>query len=187
MIQPVRQPRALRAGALRALHLALNSPVVAHESLPSGPAAAAVALDGEGALVCLRSLRGGHTTFFVSSETLIAEPQLALDAALAFAERLGFVFDDDALAQRGEPAARALWLELCGDVALLAEPDPEPELEEIEEGDDEPELELEDALDDRAAPLWREDLQIAALPPRVQPLLLSKFRFFDALRQEESR
>lgn len=187
MIQPVRQPRALRAGALRALHLALNSPVVTHEALPSGPAAAAVALDAEGALVCLRSLRDGHTAFFVSSETLVAEPQLALDAALAFTERLGFVFDHDALAQRGESVALRLWLELCGDAIGVAEPEPEDadELELEREPLEHDELDDEDLELDDATP-WPAVLLLGALPA-AEPLQLSKFRFFAAQRQEESR
>jgi hypothetical protein len=176
MIQRDRQPRALRAGGLRALHLGLNSPVVAHESLPSGPAAAAVAQDADGALVCLRSLRSGHTAFFASIESLAAEPRTALDAALAFAERLGFVFDVDAVAARGESAALRLWHELCGDA-----PAPEPE----------PELELDDDFDadleGEEEALWLDAAVALATSPEPGPLPLSKFRFFDALRQEEPR
>ena len=115
MIQPARFPRPLREGGLLALHVSLNSPVVAHESLPNGPASAAIALDGRGALVCLRSVRTGRTAFFASGDELTL--QLALDAALAFAERLGFLFDDDEVGLRGDDAALQLWKELCGDAA----------------------------------------------------------------------
>jgi hypothetical protein len=123
MIEPVRLPRPLGHGGLHALHVSLNSPVVAQGVLPRGPASAAVALDPDGAQVCLRSVRAGRTTFFASSAELAATPRLALDAALSFAEGLGFLFDDDEVALRGADAAAALWTELCGDAAQSA-PDP---------------------------------------------------------------
>jgi hypothetical protein len=167
----------LRAAGLRALHVALNSPVVAHASLPSGPAAAAVAQDAQGAQLCLRSVRSGHSAFFVSSETLAPDPRVALEAALAFAERLGFVFDDDCVVSRGATEALRLWHGLCGDVAPAAEPEPEPELDR---GDD---------LDGEEPELWQDDELVlaAATAPASPALLLSKFRFFEASRQEESR
>jgi hypothetical protein len=154
MIQPARFPRPLRDGGLLTLHVSLNSPVVAHESLPTGPASAAVALDARGAMVCLRSVRTGRTAFFVSGEELT--PQLALDAALSFAERLGFLFDDDEVGLRGEPAALELWEELCGDAA--------PARPRADDLDDEPGDDAE----------WEREL-IASVP---EAPTLSKFRFF---------
>jgi hypothetical protein len=155
MIQPARFPRALRDGRLRALHVSLNSPVVAHESLPNGPASAAIALDAQGALLCLRSVRTGRTAFFHSREELASTPRLALDAALSFAESLGFLFDADAVALRGAAAAVRLWEELCGDAAPLARPD----ADDLEEGDE---------------ALWRGEL-IESVAPQARAL--SKFRF----------
>ena len=154
MIQPARFPRPLREGGLLALHVSLNSPVVAHESLPNGPAAAAIALDGRGATVCLRSVRTGRTAFFSSGEGLTL--QLALDAALAFAERLGFLFDVDEVGVRGDEAALQLWSELCGDVSP-ARLDADV---------------LEDPDDDDA--LWQRELIEGAAP---EAHTLSKFRF----------
>jgi hypothetical protein len=156
MIQPARFPRPLLAGDLRALHVALNSPVVAHESLPNGPASAAVALDAHGAIVCLRSVRTGQTAFFGSGAELA--PQLALDAALSFAESLGFLFDDDEVVLRGEEAALELWSELCGDVAAAT----------ARPGADD----LDDDADD---PLWQRERVRASAPEAPS---LSKFRFF---------
>jgi hypothetical protein len=81
-----------------------------------------VALDGFGAQVCLRSVRGGRTAFFVSDGALAESPRVALDAALSFAEGLGFLFDDDEVGLRGVEAAGQLWLDLCGDAAQVADP-----------------------------------------------------------------
>lgn len=156
MIQPARSARALHGRGLRALHVSLNSPVVAHESLPSGPASAAVALDAHGALVCLRSVRTGQTAFFGSGEELAAAPRLALDAALSFAEGMGFLFDDDEVALRGDEAALQLWQEHCGDAA--------PAL-----------LEADEPLQPGDEALWQGDL-IQAVAPEARSL--SKFRFF---------
>jgi hypothetical protein len=154
MIQPARFPRPLREGALLALHVSLNSPVVAHEALPAGPASAAVALDGQGAMVCLRSVRTRGTAFFASGDELSL--QLALDAALAFAERLGFLFDDDEVGLRGEPAALQLWEELCGDAAPAR---PRADDLEYEPGDDAD---------------WERELALSAVS---EAPTLSKFRF----------
>ena len=160
MIQPARFPRALRAGGLHALHVSLNSPVVAHESLPRGPASAAVALDADGALVCLRSVRTGRRVFFCTAEELAPSPRLALDAALSFAEGLGFLFDEDELRLRGDEAALDLWVELCGDSAPAS-----------------PRLDADDLeTDDDGEDLWGDDDLFEAAEPTVAHAL-SKFRF----------
>jgi hypothetical protein len=160
MIQPARFPRALRVGGLRALHVSLNSPVVAHESLPRGPASAAIALDAHGALVCLRSVRTGRRVFFASAEELAPSPQLALDAAVSFAEALGFLFDDDELRLRGDEAALELWEELCGELAPAS---PRPDADDLEADDDDEDLWAGDE--------FAETLEAAAAHA------LSKFRF----------
>jgi hypothetical protein len=122
MIEPCRAPRPLVVSGLSVLHVSLNSPVVALDALPRGPASAAVALDPYGAQVCLRSVRGGRTVFFASGSALVDTPRVALDAALSFAEGLGFLFDDDEVVLRGIQAAGQLWLDLCGDAAQAADP-----------------------------------------------------------------
>lgn len=159
MMEPTRVPRRLSRSGLRALHVSLNSPVVALESLPKGPASAAVALDAEGAIVCLRSIRAGRTVFFASHEE-IDSAQLALDAAVSFAESMGFLLDDDEVALRGGDAAARLWEEIGGDaVAPLADAaDAEPDPECSAQPDSAP---------------WLETLIRAALP---EALSLSKFR-----------
>jgi len=160
MIQPARSPRRLAGSGLRALHVALNSPVVAVASLPNGPASAAVALDGDGAMVCLRSIRSGRTLFFASSEE-VGSDQLALDAAISFAESMGFLLDDDEVSLRGPEAAAQLWQEICGDAL--------------------PPAASEDAPAHGAAPRasepWLDALVRAVVP---EALSLSKFRFLAA-------
>jgi hypothetical protein len=119
--------------------VALNSPVVTLDSLPPGPASAAVALHEAGASLCVRSVRTGQARFFATTQELAAERRVALDAALSFAESMGFLFDEDEVGARGDAGAgeaAALWRELCGEGVgpretaepeiLLDTPVPEP-------------------------------------------------------------
>ncbi len=161
MIQPARSPRRVAGSGLRALHVSLNSPVVVLESLPNGPASAAVALDGVGAMLCLRSIRAGRSVFFASSEG-IGSAQLALDAAVSFAESMGFLLDDDEVSLRGPEAAARLWEEICGDAASP--------------------LAQQDASEREDSPLPASEPWLDALVRAVVPEVrsLSKFRFFAA-------
>ena len=130
--------------ALRALRPSLNTPVLAVEDLPSGPASAAIAcLAGAGGpwiSLALRSLRSGEVVFFGPEEDLgdWHGPELALDAALTFAESMGFLFDDDRLGDDPE-AAQRLWRGLLaaagrGPRAVGERPAaPEPELEWLDD------------------------------------------------------
>lgn len=139
MILPVRAPLEPHGSPLRALYVSLNSPVVTVESLPPGPASAAVALHDQGATLCVRCVRTGQVQHFATTEELASDRRVALDAALSFAESMGFLFDDDEVAPRGDAGpeeAALLWLELCGEVVppslleadeiLLEEPLEEP-------------------------------------------------------------
>lgn len=123
-MNPAKAPHGPATKALLALHVALNSPVVALDRLPVGPASAAVALHPgppPGVTLAVRSVRSGQTVFFTSGDLLADRPDVALDAALSFAEGLGFLFDDDEVPARGAGEATQLWIELCG------EDGPEPE------------------------------------------------------------
>ena len=127
MILPAREPLEPFGRPLRALYVALNRPVVTVEPLPAGPVSAAVALHDAGASLCVRCVRTGQVQLFTTTEELASERRVALDAALSFAESMGFLFDDDEVSIRGdlgsEEAAR-LWRELCGEAA-----EPEPEVQ----------------------------------------------------------
>lgn len=103
--------------ALRSLRPSLNTPVVVVEDLPAGPASAAIACFGDPAgphvVLAIRSERSGQAIFFGPDaerrDAQRSEP--AVDAALSFAESMGFLFDEDRLAQAPAEAQRA-WLEL---------------------------------------------------------------------------
>jgi len=115
------------AERLRVLHLSLNTPVVAVEEFPVSPARAGIALfeDPEGAMrltIAVRSLRTGQTISYAPDAELEGERDVvvAVDAALSFAEGMGFLFDEDEIAARsddgrGEPIA--LWRSLFEDVS----------------------------------------------------------------------
>jgi len=110
----------------RALSLALNTPVIAIDELPVGPARAGIAVfeAPEGAFhleIAVRSLRTDQVIFYVPDEELDGErgADIAANAALSFAEGMGFLFDEDEVAARGDggcEAAAALWRELVEDV-----------------------------------------------------------------------
>jgi hypothetical protein len=121
------------AERLRVLHLSLNTPVVAIDELPVGPARAGIALceDPEGAFrlaIAVRSLRTGQMISYAPDEELEGEQDavVAVDAALSFAEGMGFLFDEDEIAARGDDGrgeAAARWRTLVDDVfELAAEP-----------------------------------------------------------------
>ena len=109
---------------LEALYVSLNSPVVSLDSLPVGPASAAVALHMDprpGVTLAVRCVRTGRTAFFTSDPREAADdPKVLLDAALSFAESMGFLFDEDEVATRGEQGAEEaaqLWRDLLGEEA----------------------------------------------------------------------
>jgi len=120
-----------------ALQLSLNAPVVTLAGLPVGPARAAIALAGWAAgggarvWVAVRALRGGEIALFEGAEPEPArDPERALEAALAFAEGMGFLFDE-VIPGRGRdgPVAERLWREHLGlEVGPEGvEPEPRPE------------------------------------------------------------
>lgn len=160
---------------LRALHVSLNSPVVTLEQLPVGPASAAVAFHaGErpGVTLAVRSIRTGHLAFFTSGREEAADhPEVVLDAALSFAESMGFLFDEDlveALGDRGPREAARHWIDLLGEESAAFEA-----AEDFPLGDSafEDEELLEIVLDELAS-----EGQLAAESMAAPALLLSKFR-----------
>jgi len=101
-------------GALRSLRPSMNSPVVVVEDLPAGPATAALAClagpAGPRVALAIRSQRSGQVVFFGPDEDLRGRDAQddAFDAALHFAESLGFLFEDDRVAEAPAEASR-LW------------------------------------------------------------------------------
>jgi hypothetical protein len=145
-------------GELRALRLSLNTPVVTIEDLPVGPANAGIALhaepEGLRLTLAVRSVRTGHVVFFHPDEgwSEIHGSELAVEAALSFAECMGFLFDDELIAAGGDAGGAARrWAEL---VEMAGAEEPAEALEEE---------------------IWLEEVAPAAPAP-----LLSKFRFLAA-------
>jgi len=113
----------LPGAVLEQLRLSLNTPVVALESLPVGPAAAAIALHrGPRAArlsLAVRATRGGQLLFFHPEGWAESElSEVVLDAALSFAEGMGFLFDED-LVGKGLDAGEGarVWADFLGDSA----------------------------------------------------------------------
>lgn len=134
MFVPLASPEEAAAPELRALRLSLNSPVVKLAALPVGPASAAIALEvtrgGLRVAVALRSERNGEARLFGPENAGEAgsDPERLLDAALSFAEGMGFLFDDDEVETRGEAGPREaarIWRRFAG--LADAGPAPEPE------------------------------------------------------------
>jgi hypothetical protein len=148
MIFPARSPLEPHGRPLRALYVSLNSPVVTVESLPTGPATAAVALHERGATLCVRSVRTGQVQLYTTTEELAGDRRVALDAALSLAESMDFLFDDDEVASRGDAGpeeAMLLWLSLCGEEPPVIE-EPEPVILLDEQIQAEPRVPLPPAL-----------------------------------------
>jgi len=146
---PRSAPLRLAAHRIRGLRLSLNTPVVATEELPIGPARAAILVHddpdaGPQVTIGLRSLRAERTVFYAFEGDLreASSFAVALDGALSFAESMGFLFDEDELGAGGAVATArclALWQELLGEEPAAGEAADEPE-----------ELLLEQLADDAA-------------------------------------
>jgi hypothetical protein len=102
MIAPASGPVSATQEGLHALYVSLNSPVVAMDPLPVGPATAAIAVHGEGTTLVIRSSRTGTLAYFA------ADSRFGLESALSHAEGLGFLFDDEANLA-GSSVARGSW------------------------------------------------------------------------------
>ncbi|MEN8158925.1 MAG: hypothetical protein ABFS41_02505 [Myxococcota bacterium] len=142
------QPLALGVGQLRGLRLSLNTPVVATSDLPVGPARAAILVHQEpkrglGLTVGVRSLGCGSVALYGLEGAI--SPEAAgegIDAALAFAEGMGFLFDDELIDETPESRKKALarWKDAIGDgdesaPPVATEPEASPELFELDGSD----------------------------------------------------
>jgi hypothetical protein len=118
---------ALSEASLLALRPALNTPVLNTEFLPVGPARAAIVVFAEeyggiGLAIGVRSNEGGQIAVFRNQEPIDASTKLgdAIEPALADAERMGFLFDEDIVegspGGRGRVEAMSLWAELMGEL-----------------------------------------------------------------------
>jgi hypothetical protein len=148
---PLTTPLAVAPVHVQGLRLSLNTPVVATEELPIGPARAAILVHddperGPTVTIGIRSLRADRVALYgLESEAGDdTDLEVAVDAALSFAESMGFLFDEDELVG-GDAQAKTrclgLWRDLLGDAGpeparspiRMAEPEGELLLEELAE------------------------------------------------------
>jgi hypothetical protein len=129
------RPLELTAGRMRVLRLSLNTPVVATQDLPVGPARAAIAIHAEprgglGVTVGVRSLAAGSFVLYgLEGAIAPAAVQEAMDSALSFAEGMGFLFDDELVGNDTASQEKALvrWHEAIGAAESVASVESEPE------------------------------------------------------------
>lgn len=122
--EPRRRSFEFTAQRVLALRPSLNTPVVAASDLPVGPACAAILVHvepGHGLQISVgvRSLGCGSVTVFGFDGPIGASVvNVALDAALSFAESMGFLFDDDMIDDDAGSQEKAVlrWQEMIGDV-----------------------------------------------------------------------
>lgn len=136
MLRRLSGPLPLSEASLLVCRPALNAPVLNVDYLPVGPARAAVVLFAEeyggiGLAFGIRSIEGGQVAVFRNQESIDDGVPLAeaLEPALAAAERMGFLFDEDLIGSSGvgRSDALALWVDLMGEL--------EPEEPEAESGE----------------------------------------------------
>ena len=127
------EPLLLSEAGIQGLCVSLNTPVLNIEELPVGPARATIVLfdSGYGTMglgIGIRSVETRQIVVFSYRGTLDMQTTTvdAMERAASFAERMGFLFDEDVVQSSGsDGCARALrlWTDLTG----------LPELEEVEE------------------------------------------------------
>ena len=103
--------------------------------LPAGPASAGIAVlrgsNGPQLNLAIRCVRTGQVVFYGPDEDWcdLHGPDLAVDAALSFAESLGFLFDDEV--EGGPQEASRRWSEFLADPVLIGGLDDDDWLEEV--------------------------------------------------------
>jgi hypothetical protein len=141
MLRRLSGPLPLSEASLLVCRPALNAPVLNEDYLPVGPARAAVVLFAEeyggiGLAFGIRSIEGGQVAVFRNPESIDDGVPLAeaLEPALAAAERMGFLFDEDLIGSSGvgRSDALALWVDLMGE---LVPEEPEAESGEVSPAD----------------------------------------------------
>jgi len=156
----------LSEACLQTLCPSLNSPVVNIDELPVAPAQAAIVVYAEeyGDLILaigLRSLESGQVALFKYRDALHSPEQvpMAVESARAFAEGMGFLFDDDMLEvdpSMGRHHALLHWNQLMGEDGSGGEPMPDEDAASVAETPSAPATDRELLLDDLVG-LARED------------------------------
>lgn len=148
MFMPTAEDAQIAESAMVAFCATLNTPVVNVEGLPVGPARAGILLSASeyGDLnlwvrVASLSSDQGLTFKFQGDPSDLGAPAQAIEAALSFAEGMGFLFEEDMIAAAGGGDARRaykVWMSLLeGDTEAHEVDDVEPEdLVDVEDIDD---------------------------------------------------
>jgi hypothetical protein len=173
------RPLEVASERVRSLRVSLNAPVITAPDLPAGPARAIVLVHHEtrggiDATVGVRSVATGEIAYWSFDGELRTDVDVSVagDAALTFAESLGFLFEEVASAgSAGEKAFRA-WQRGDADGPVQSARAAEPA-----------ELALDDVVAEEApqrAAVPRADRAPArAEPPQKAGATLSKFRARD--------
>lgn len=131
MFRRLPEPLPLSEASVLAMRPALNAPVLNVGFLPVGPARAAILAFGEewggiGIALGIRSNEGGQVAVFRNEESIEPDVSIteALEPALAEAERMGFLLDEDMVeaTASGRNRALALWGQLMGEFELPQQP-----------------------------------------------------------------
>jgi hypothetical protein len=172
------RPLEVMGEHIRILRVSLNTPVLSTPDLPIGPARAMVVVHREprgrmDATIGVRSLRGSEVAYWSFDGQLSNDSDLdvAGDAALSFAESLGFLFDEAPMgpgAEAGKEFRRWLTGERDGTAALRLSP--EEKVDDLFDASEPFDLPLEELLaeEEPTSP------QTAQISPPAPPL--SKFR-----------
>jgi hypothetical protein len=193
------RPLEVAGDRVRSLRASLNAPVLTTPDLPAGPGRALIVVHREArgrmdATVGVRSIATGEIAYWSFDGELLSEADLSVasDAALTFAESLGFLFDEAPLAagaaaekvfrawvagddDRASPLERVAAIALDGATdALFSNEPPELDLDDL----------VSEALPRRERDPPRATPSPAASPPsravldlpRPAPAKLSKFR-----------
>ena len=170
------RPLEVAGERVRSLRLSLNAPVLSAADLPVGPARAVIVVHRDlrgrmDATVGVRSARGGEVAYWSFDGDLLSDADLdvASDAALTFAESLGFLFDEMPYPGGGAAAEKAFaaWLEGHGN----GESATRHSFDDTSRDAEPSELMLEDLVVEEAA---ARAPRASAKPPA--PKTLSKFR-----------
>jgi len=188
------------ATRLRVLRLSLNTPILAIEGLPVGPARAAIALV-QGPTrsfrleVAIHSLRTDQVLFYAYEAAPEAGGLAASDfeAALSFAGGMGFLFEGDRIDGRdavGGPDALRLWNDWVGKAAQPPRSEPQ-----ANEGGPPRRKAAQPPCSEPQANEGGPPRRKAAQPPRSEPqasgpfgrIPLTKFRYGARIREPMDR
>lgn len=181
MFSPRERPLLLVAERLFSLRLSLNTPVVATDELPAGPARAALAIHSEAGrtrfTVAVRSLPKGVSVLYELEGEDVSQPDgfaVALDASLSFGESMGFLFDDEIITDREPTTLRRAVARLREIVSFPRLDVGDPPASELAGVEDDREILLEEAVEHVVAEPSPGSAAAAAAPGAAPTL--TKFR-----------